>query len=184
MMKKTVSLILAFVMCLSLCACSSTDKQTEPTKTELTKSNIEHYLAFTSNVDCKVETETGSIYGFYYKNYSGSATANIKVVNQSGAKFENVTITLKLYNVTFNANSEGIICGWEFTSGNHFEGSTLANAINYKTITITLPYDGNWSGTETLELALYTQWSDMITSPSKLSRLSYEIVKVTGNVIE
>ena len=176
-MKKLLALLLALLMCLSLCACGSR-------KTELTKENIKDYLSFSSTVDCDVDTDTGSILGFRYKKYSGDATADIKITNQTGAKFENVNITLKMKSLTFDANAEGIICGWEFSNGNKHEGSKRADAINYKTVKVSLPYDGNWSSTEKLELVLYTQWSDLLFAPLELSSISIEIVDVSGKIVE
>lgn len=178
-MKKTLALLLALVLMLSLCACGGSGG-----KTKLTKENINEYLAITSTVDCNIDTDSGSIGGLGYKNYSGNATADIKITNQSGAKFENVNITLKLEVLTFDANKEGLICGWEFSSGNKHEGTTMADAINYKTVTVSLPYDGNWSSTEKLELALYSQWSDLLLSPAKLSSVYVSVEEVTGTIVK
>jgi len=177
-MKKAIVILLALVMVLSLSACGGGGSNSTK-KTELTKENIEDYLAFTATVDCSID-DSGSI-GFI-KNYSGEAKADIKITNQTGAKFENVTIKLKLKVLTFNANKSGIICGWEFSNGNTHEGTTMGDAVNYKTVNVALPYDGNWNTTEQLKLALYSQWKDLVGSPSKLYSVYISVEDVTGTV--
>lgn len=77
------------------------------------------------------------------------------MTNQSGARFENVTLTLELYTVSFNSSRNGIVCGWEFRSGNigNVDSNTsIADAENSKRITVNLPFDGDWDSTEQLEL--------------------------------
>ena len=179
-MKKLFILILALLMVLSLAACGDEGGK----KTELTKDNVKDYLAFSSNVDCNVNTDKGSVGGFGYKNYSGDATAEIKITNQTGAKFENVKLNLKLKIITCEVGKKGLICGWEFKNGNHQEGSTRANYLSYKTISVDLPYDGNWNTSENIELVLYSQWSDLVMAPMKLSNVSIEVVDATGSVVE
>ena len=176
-MRKYTASLLALCLGLSLAACGGGKK------TELTKENIGDYLAFTSSVDCSMDTDSGSVLGLFYKNYSGDAAADIRIINQTGAKFENVTITLKLKAMNFDANQNGLICGWEFTSGNNHEGTSRSDALNYKTIKVALPYDGNWNTTEHLKLVLYSKWSDLIGSPSGLNSIYFEVTDVTGTVV-
>ena len=106
-MKKILAILLSFIMLLSVCSCGK--------KTELTVDNVRDYLSFTASCDSDIEESSGSAGGWgYYRNYSGDASAHIRVTNQSGARFENVTLTLELYTVSFNSSRNGIVCGWEF----------------------------------------------------------------------
>ncbi len=171
-MKKTLSLIMLTVIVISLAACGSSVK--------LTTENINNYLSIKASVsDCNVEKESGSILGIPYNTYNGDATAKIEVVNQSGAKFENVTITCKVY--TFVDCIPGPVgYGWEFNNGNNQTGNNPHTDMNYKTITITLPYDGNWDSQENLTLKLYEDGIKYITAPYELDGCYVDIIDVTG----
>lgn len=129
-----------------------------------------------------MEKDSGSIYGYQYYNYTGESTVKLEVVNQSGVKFENVTIVCELYTfVDFKGNDP--LFGWEFKMGNQ---QTLTNSRvdskNYKRITITLPYDGNWSTTEDLELTLYTSAINILMTPHELSDCYLRIASVSGTI--
>lgn len=178
-MKRLLSLGLIIVLVLSLAACG---------KKELTSDNIKDYLSFSSTVDCDVETDEGfvtiDVYPISYKIYSGEATADIKITNQTGAKFENAKLELKLKIITCEANEDGLICGWEFKKGGHKEGSNRGNYLSYKTITVDLPYDGNWNTSEIIELVLYSKWKDLSSAPMELSNVSIEVVSATGSIVE
>ena len=172
-MRRALSLILALVMCLGLCACGGK-------KVELTTDNIKEYLSIEATVvNADVDSSSGSVGGFYYKNYSGVATVKLEVVNQSGAKFANVSIVCELY--TFPVFYKGgPAYGWEFTSGNQQYLNEVTDSENYKSISISLPYDGNWSTTVNLELELYTSVSKLGVPPSELSSCYVRIISVTG----
>lgn len=177
-MKKVISIVLVIVLAsitvLSLSSCG---------KIELTTENIKDYLSFSGDCDSNVDTDTGAVLGIYYKNYKGTATADIKITNQTSKKFENVNLTLRLSNMTFETNEKGPICGWEFTNGNVQEGTSGADRVNYKTVNVALPNDGNWSSKEYLELVLYTEWSSMLWTPSELDSVSVSVIDVSGYVV-
>lgn len=170
--------ILVFTLCLalmvSLCACGGGKK--------LTTDNINEYLSISATVtDCDVSKDSGSIRGIGYSAYDGEATVKIAVVNQSGANFENVKITCEV--------STYVDCipgphayGWEFNNGNKQTGTKAHVDKNYKTVTITLPYDGNWSSTEKLTLELYEDGINYISSPYDLSNCYVTITDVSGTV--
>lgn len=162
-MKKVLALVMALVLVLSLAACGGNKE------VKLTMDNINDYLSVTATCDCSIDSDSGSIGGLYYNNYSGDATVDIKITNKTSAKFENTKVTLYVSNVVFTGGSNGVICGWEFTNGNIHEGSGMA-ASNKKTIELELPSDGNLNKTEHLKLTLYGQWKDLLNrTPNELS---------------
>jgi hypothetical protein len=166
-------------MILSLSSCG--EKSVEEKSVELTVDNISQYLAINAVVtDCNVETDSGSVGGLYYENYNGDATVQIKVVNQSGAKFENVIIECELK--TF-VDCYPACHGWEFNTGNKNSGEESSLDTNTKTIQIILPYDGNWDDTEYLTLEMYDEGHKFITAPWELSNCYINIVSVTGTVV-
>ena len=173
-MKKLMFFTLALVMLLNLTACGAGGG------IELTTDNIKEYVSIKASVvDSEVEKDSGSVGGLYYKNYEGEATVKLEVVNQSGAKFENVSIVCEVYTFPY-FNADGPTYGWEFKSGNKQYLNNVADSENYKSITITLPYDGNWSTTENLELVMYTETSKIPVTPSELSTCYVRIVSVSG----
>lgn len=172
-MKKFLLVITAIAVMLSLAACGSESLTTE---------NLDKYLSISTTVtDCEVDSNSGSVFGLYYKNYTGDAMVRVDVVNQSGSKFENVDIKCKLY--TFiDFDHQDPASGWEFCYGNNqiLKGST--DSQNYKIIEIHLPHDGNWSSIEELKLAQYLDGCEYLTPPRKLSNCYLEIVSVSGTV--
>ena len=173
-MKRIISLLIVGIAILSLSSCGEK-------RVELTVDNISHYLNIDAFVtDCNVETDSGSVGGLKYKNYSGDATVQVKAVNQSGAKFENVIIEceLKTFVTCYPACH-----GWEFKTGNKNSGKESPLDKNTKTIKIVLPYDGNWSDTEYLTLEMYDEGKKFITAPLELSNCYLYITNVSGTVV-
>ena len=175
-MKKAITLLLAAVMALSLAACGGNKT------VKLTTENIEEYLTISKTVvSSDVATTNNSIAGISFKSYSGESEIKIETVKQSDVNFENVTLTCELRAVTSPQS------GWEFVSGNKPDADTWEKTggatAHSKTITITVPFDGNTSTTEKLELAIYAELKDVIVAPSKLSSFTVTVTDVTGNAI-
>lgn len=179
-MKTALSLILAILLCFPLCACGNENESAkEPTLAVLTTENIKDYLTFQTTVtECEVNEKDN---GLTYKNFDGSAKVRLNVVNRSDAKFDNVSITLKI--------STDVTCipgpvpyGWEFKLENQQTGTTPHTDTNYRTVNIALPNDGNWEDPFDLELALYG--NKYLFAPSELSSCSVEIVRVTGLIYQ
>lgn len=176
-MKKALSIVLALIMCLSLCACGSSN---QPQPITLTTANIREYLSISAAVEsCNIDEEKHSFLGITRTIYTGDARVKIQAVNQSGRNFKNVIIKCRI-STTVDGMFEAPY-GWEFTSGNQQTGTNPLTDENYKIITITLPYDGNWSDTESLSLEFY-EASFGFVSPVKLSDCDIKIMEVTGTV--
>ncbi|MBQ9762151.1 MAG: hypothetical protein IJV82_03640 [Oscillospiraceae bacterium] len=177
--KKTLSLILAILMCLPICACGNkSESAKEPVPYSLTTENIKDYLAFQTTVtECEV-TETPVL---MINTYSGNAKVRLNVVNRSDAKFDNVSITLKI-STDVTCIPGPVAYGWEFKLENQQTGKEPHKDTNYRTVKIALPNDGNWEDSFDLELALYG--SKYLLSPSELSSCSVEVVRVTGLVYQ
>ncbi len=174
-MKKTLALLLALAMALSLCACGGGTE-------ELTVDNIYDYLDIDASVaDCEVTEDSHSIGGFGFNSYEGEATVEVSVVNQSDAKFEDVTITCEVC-TDVSCISKSARYGWEFNSGNQQTGQEPHTDRNYKTIEISLPYDGNWEDTEDLSLVLYDDGINFIHAPYDFMACYVHVVDVTGKV--
>jgi len=170
-MKRIIILAVIVIMALSLFSCGGK-------RVELTTDNIDQYLDISAVVkDSDVEAVPASIYGAYYKNYEGDATVELQVVNQSGAKFENVEIECELYT---HVDLFPICCGWEFDSGNVNSGTSSNSDKNSKRVRIVLPYDGNWRDTENLTLEIYEGGS---MDPSELSSCYVKILSVSGTAV-
>jgi hypothetical protein len=182
-MKKIIAMFLVLVTLLLVCSCGNSESgnsESGDKRIELSVDNINQYINLSTEIkDCTVNKDSGSIHGVSYVDYSGNATVKVSAVNQSGAKFENVTITCEIY--TF-VNSHPIPYGWEFNYGNKNTGKTNLDK-NSKTITISLPYDGNWSDTEALTLKLYGQLNYFMPDPSKLYGCYIKILNVSGTAI-
>ncbi|MEE1017603.1 MAG: hypothetical protein U0L27_08035 [Ruminococcus sp.] len=178
-MKKILALLLVIIMSLSLVACGGKKE------VKLTMDNVKDYLEVTSQCECDVDNDEGSVKGIYYNNYTGEATLKIKISNKTEAKYENTKVTLYISNVRFTGGSNGVICGWEFSNDNIHEGSGMSGK-NYKTLEVEVPADGNTEVTERLELKLYSQWSDLVgRTPDKLSNsdINVGIDNVSGTAI-
>ena len=177
-MKKILAVLLALVTLLSVCACGNSESSDK--RIELSVDNINQYIKLSTEIkDCTINKDSNSILGILYVDYSGNATVKISAVNQSGAKFENVTITCEIYT---SVSSYPIPYGWEFNYGNKNTGKTNLDK-NSKTLTISLPYDGNWSDTESLTLKLYDQSYYATTAPGELYGCYIKILNVSGTAI-
>ena len=104
----------------------------------------------------------------------------MNVLNKGDAKFESVRLTLKLSTEIYS-NLSDAPHGWEFRVGNKQTGTESNKDVNYKTVEIVLPNDGNWEETFDLKLAIYGDQYRF--APSKLNDCSIEVVSVVGTVI-
>lgn len=175
-MKKIGLLVMLIGVCLCLAACSSSSSK------ELTTENIGEYLSIKANViDSNVTTKNSTVAGIGIKSYSGSSTVGLQIVNQSSAKFENVEITLEVSTDLDTMNVPAWF-GWEFNTGNQQTGKASRMDKNYKIIKVALPYDGNWSSTENLSLALYAGSGEYLFTPRELSYCNVKVTNVKGIV--
>ena len=177
-MKKIFAMLLALIMCLSLCACGdSGEKAEEKNEVELTVSNIKEYLKISSKVN-ECNFNKGS-YG--YVGAKGDAEIVIETINSSGAKFKNVTIKCEVW------VGGGLNCGWEFEKDNNRCDEQNRQEYNYKVITIDLPSNGEASAiNEALKWENYKgEWSDNMPVYDELSDtdIKIEIIEVSGKVI-
>ena len=179
-MRKALFLLLAIALCLSLCACG--EKEEPLTEKKLTTDNIGSFLNIDANViDCDIQEEKGSVYGLFYKLFEGDAQIEIEVVNQSDAKFTDVTIECEVYTYVTCETTDSWY-GWEFDYGNNNSGGKSHSDKNSKRITIKLPNDGNWSNTEDLTFVAYDSQMNFLFGPSELTICGIEIISVTGTV--
>lgn len=80
-MKKALSLLLALVLCLSLCACDADSK-----KIPLTKDNLETYFKVTAYIEEAIG---------YYAEKDFNAVAKLEAVS-GNFNYENVSVTFKI----------------------------------------------------------------------------------------
>ena len=178
-MKKAISLLLAFVMCLSLCACGGGDSdKSKTTEVELTVANVKDYLRFSAKVE-ECNFDEG---GLGYLGAEGDAKILIEAINNSGAKFKDVTITCEIW------VAGGLRCGWEFTRNNNRCEEDHKEAYNYKVVTITLSYDGEATVEEKLEWANYKSedWSGgKMPVYDELSDddIQINVIEISGTVV-
>lgn len=101
-MKKAVSLILALVLCLGLCACTAEPKETEPAGVELTLDNYDDYL------EINVEDDYHQIEG----NRRGlSFIADVTGVS-SNYNYDNVTVKVRIHGSYQYVNLVGAVHYW------------------------------------------------------------------------
>ena len=177
-MKKALSLILALVMCLSLCACGGGGESSKSNEVELTTTNIKNYL----KISPKVEEVSFNEGGLGYIGAKGNADILIETINNSGAKFKDVSITFEVW------VAGGLRCGWEFTRENNRCNEDHRQAYNYKEITINLSYNGEASSEEELKWVSYKNedWAEgkmPVYDELSDSDIEIKIVKVSGTVI-
>lgn len=177
-MKKALSLILALVLCLSLCACGGT----EEAKTEsvaLTTANISQYLKVNATVE-ECNFDEGEMGSGFYLGAEGDAKILIETINNSGAKFDGVTLTCEI------TVSGGFTCGWEFTKDNIRSEDEHSREDNSKIITIDLSYNGEGSVTENVKWVNYKgEWENqmlLVYDELDNSDVDIEIIEVTGLV--
>lgn len=166
----------------------SSKEEKEPERIELTTDNVQDYITISKEVSCSIIKTQSDVYGFPIDTFVGDATLKIHFVNQSDAKFENVSVQLRLsIDVVPDKWKDGEI-EWVFSSGN-FQNYYESPKYNYKNITIFLPYDGNYTQTEDLNMS-HSQSSvvpplSSLYSPDELYKhdINMEIVNVSGSVI-
>ena len=91
-MKKILSLILALVMCLSLCACGEKEELIE-----LTTDNIGNYLAFSKDVSGgSVEKAKKSILGTSFTYYEGTGEYTLTASRHDNVGFKDVVVEINL----------------------------------------------------------------------------------------
>lgn len=123
------------------------------------------------------EGEMGS--GFYL-GAEGDAKILIETINNSGAKFDGVTLTCEI------TVSGGFTCGWEFTKDNIRSEDEHSREDNSKIITIDLSYNGEGSVTENVKWVNYKgEWENqmlLVYDELDNSDVDIEIIEVTGLV--
>ena len=143
-MKKAITLTLALVLCLNLCACGAkeTKETIETIETiELTADNINNYVQFDGEFTNGTSTKTyiTSTWGLY----SADATLEFQAYPITAGKFENVEITLI-----------GTSDDFAFTSANNMGYYWhLTDAENRKELAFTfkLGVDGSFSKNYSIE---------------------------------
>lgn len=164
-MKRLTILLLTLIMALSLSACGGGEQ-----KIELTTENITDYLTITVDVtECKVNEDSINILGMSIPDISGNAEIEISTIAQSDVNFEDVEIVLTL---------EPRNIRWSFVRGNKQRTSTSEQTINYKEQRISIPFSGETTITDELELD-----TDDRIGVFDLERVGWEVTEVSGYVI-
>ena len=174
-MKRTITILLAALILLSLAACGGSKE----TRIELTEENIETYLTINKEV-VSCELRRGNTARDLTNVGSGEAEIAIEIIRQSNVSFENVTIEFELETVGRYLSNPNY--GWEFTSGNTrgtADGSRT-EISNFKNITITVPYEGNTRVTERLRLVSYN--ANPVVA-DELTTFYYKITNISGFAI-
>lgn len=116
----------------------------------------------------------------FYLGAKGDAKILIETINNSGAKFDGVTITCEV------TVAGGFTCGWEFAQGNIRSEDKPTLEYNSKLVKIDLSHDGTGSVTESLKWENYKgEWEDqklLVFDELDNSDVSINIVEVTGLV--
>ncbi len=151
---------------------STTTNPTTTTTTKkqpisLTKSNYSNYLTIDlSVIDSTASTEYEYIpqlgTGIYVSE--GNTTIQLSTINQSGAKFENVSIVCE---ITVSP------VGWEFNNGS-----------SSKKVTLTIPYDGNC--TSSIISLEFDPSVDGSGFPSELADYNFrvKVTSISGTVVK
>ena len=176
-MKKICSLLLVIAMLSSLCACGGENDSSSGKTEVLTADNVSEYLDVNAEVvSCTTNEGYNSI--LKWATNEGTAKILIETQNDSGAKFKKVTVTCEV-TITGSGNY-----GWEFVDGNipsEDRGtSEVGRNDNSKIIKIDLPYDGEESVYEEVELALYTD--EEYAMVTELSNVSVRLIDAYGTV--
>ena len=185
-MKKAIALLLAVLVFLSFAACGSKELE----GTELTTENINEFLSYSAEVvDCNIEKDSGSVMGLSSTDYTGDADVVISVTNTSGANFQNVELTFKLYTWPDFLFMDGDKYGWEFSSGNEKNFSSAdeidRSSENSKTLKVSLPYEGNWEGTQTMKLVQYTSGIFSMYEPKESNCHCFiKLMSVSGSAVK
>ena len=124
-MKKIIALLLAALLCFTVCACGGA-----PKTVELTTDNIEEYLSFNfAYGDVERQTKLGISFGY--------TDLTMKTYAISSGNFENVKITL----------SVPLKNGWAVSSSDSAYNKADSETL---TITFTLPASGELTATHDL----------------------------------
>ena len=104
--------------------------------------------------------------------------------------FENVSIKLRVsmsIHSTWDEEANQYDCnsGWEFDTGNvqdedYWSNGTVRGWRNYKDFKITLPYDGNWTISESMHYKTY-KWTSY--TPNLEPRFKIDVLEVSGTVV-
>lgn len=164
-MKKRALWLLAVIMALPLCACSS-DK-----RVELTAENLTDYLQISVEVvDCQVNKDRTELFGMPLMDISGKAEIEISTMVQSDVQFENVELTLRVQPSNLD---------WQFERGNQQRVNRYDETVNSKQIQISLPFDGETTVSDRLDLVTERKMGNF-----ELSNVGWEIIAVSGYAIE
>lgn len=160
-------------MTLSLVACGGNSKKET---INLTLDNLSEYLTLEANVtESELDKTSQGITG-------GSAEVKITATKQSDISFEAVSI--KIEASTGISYFNGLEYGWEFVSDNkqdtEFEHGISPNN-NYKTITLSVPFEGDMETVENLTFVPYRNY--YILTPKELSSVHIKVIDVSGSVI-
>lgn len=175
-MKRILALLLALVMCLSLCACGSKEEIVE-----LTTENISEYLSFSKKFSGgTVEETTEKILGISFTTFEGKGTYTLEAARNDNVGFQDVTVEIKLIVGDGRGREE-----WKFASGGKQESRFSDDVGRFvKTVKMNISYDGIGSVTENMILDLSGLAIEFLVPPPDLSKsVSYEIISVTGNAI-
>ncbi len=167
---KVLALMMAVITLLTLSACTSKQdtgdsKENGKNEIELTADNYKQYLKLKATViDSNVE-ERG------YRIFSGDTTIQVEAINQTGAKFKNVSIHYKV----IVEDSGGMGYTWKFSPSEKTEVSG----------SITVSYDGTGSDTKK-ELKLFkVDERTSVLDPKELDSYNFtiEIDSIYGTVV-
>ena len=153
-MKKTISLLLAIILCLSLCACSDGTKA--PAEVELTVDNINEYLAFEFDYS-KVERESKIGLSFGYTDLTLSTYA------VAAGSFSNAEITVEI----------PLTNGWSVSSGDEAYDENNSDVL---VCTFRIPASGTYTDTHDLI-------ASVVFSDPDSSNIRYTVTAVSGTFI-
>ena len=101
---------------------------------------------------------------------SGKAEIEISTMVQSDVQFENVELTLRVQPSNLD---------WQFERGNQQRVNRYDQTVNSKQIQISLPFDGETTVSDRLELVTERKMGNF-----ELSNVGWEIIDVSGYAIE
>lgn len=175
-MKKIIALLLMLILMFSLCACG--------TETiELTPENIKEYLTIAKETSGGAIEEssagTGTALDAFYKRCTSEGTVTLKAVPSTEAKFENVTMKIRMYLSKGRIDKE-----WEFaTGGTYYKLYDDDEGTCYKDVTMVVSYDGEGSVSADAVLDVLRSSISHDILWELTSSASYEILDVSGTAI-
>lgn len=162
-MKKAAILVLALSLALPLGACGSE-------RIALTTENVSDYLSISVDVtDCRVNEDRGEFMGIPVYDISGEAEVEVSTMVQSDVQFEDVELTLELRPANLD---------WQFVRGNEQRVNRYDETVNYKALRLSIPFDGETTATEEMELV-----TERIMGSFELSTVQYEVTDISGYAI-